>query len=329
MDSIHKVQTLESLKINFADMWSDFDKTNNFFYQILSQRYQLEISKDPQLLIYSCFGYDHMNYHCAKLFYTAENLKTNFDGCDYSISFENLNSDKQYHLPYYAIRVLEANSLSKLEKIYDKQEAQLILNEKEEFCCTVVSNPNATIRNDFFYQLNKVKKVNSGGRFNNNIGGPTSDKRSFCKSHKFVFAFENEKENGYCTEKITDAFLSDAIPIYFGDPTVTEVFNSRRFINYDDFADKEELVQTILDIDSNDEKFIEIITEPVFKNAQTPSFFNTVELLDFISKCVDDSKVNAPVSKTYRKYKYWIFLKFKNVKRKIRKLFQSFNKRAS
>ncbi len=311
----------EKLRINYADMWPDFQNQNNIFHQLLSKRYDLEISDTPDFLIYSCFGNGHAKYSCAKLFYTGENRKSNFDACDYSITFEKLATHKQYYLPYYVLRVIEANKLPNLEKIYNQQEAQDILDSKTQFCCTVVSNGLGLVRNHFFRELNKVKKVNSGGRFENNVGGPVKDKNSFCKKHKFVFAFENEKEKGYCTEKITDALLSDSIPIYFGDPTVNGVFNPKRFLNYDDFSNTEDLINTILEIDSNDKKFMEIIQQPIFKNAQTPEFFDLNHLLDFISLCIDDSKVKTPVSKTYKRHIYWIATKLKNAKLKLKKKF--------
>ncbi|AGC77395.1 glycosyl transferase family 10 (putative fucosyltransferase) [Nonlabens dokdonensis] len=311
-------QFKEKLKINYVDMWPDFQNQNNIFHQLLSKRYDLEITSTPDFLIYSCFGNEHLKYSCAKLFYTGENQKSNFYACDYAVTFEMLASHKQYYLPYYVLRVIEANKLSQLKKIYNQQEAQDILDSKTQFCCTVVSNGFGQVRNHFFRELNKVKKVNSGGRFENNVGGPVKDKNSFCQQHKFVFAFENEKEKGYCTEKITDALLSNSIPIYFGDPTVTEVFNSSRFLNYDDFSSTDDLIKAILDIDSNDKKFMEILKQPVFKNAQTPDFFDLNHLLDFISTCIDDSKLNTPVSQTYKRHIYWVATKVKNAKNKIR-----------
>lgn len=305
------------LKIDYADMWRDFDKENNFFYYLISERYDLIISSDPELLIFSCFGTAHLKYNCAKLFYTGENRKTNFDACDYSISFENLLNKWQYQLPHYVIRVLESNQLHALETVHSEQEAQLILRAKEHFCCTVVSNPQGTVRNDFFHQLSKVKKVNSGGKFQNNVNGPVADKQGFCDKHKFVFAFENEKEEGYCTEKITDAFLSNAIPIYYGDPKVIEVFNEHRFINYDSYADTDELIHNIIELDTDDQRYVNMMTQPIFKDGKTPDFFHKKNLLDFITACIEHSKKSTPVSKTYRRHKYWLERKMKNTLNKI------------
>ncbi|RMB57444.1 hypothetical protein EAX61_11905 [Dokdonia sinensis] len=318
MSAVGNKQHKESLKIDYADMWRDFDKENNFFYYLLSERYNLIISSDPELLIFSCFGTAHLKYNCAKLFYTGENRKTNFNACDYSISFENLTHKWQYQLPHYVIRVLESNQLHALEKVFSKVEAAQVLEAKEHFCCTVVSNPEGTVRNDFYDDLNRIKKVNSGGKFQNNVNGPVADKKEFCDKHKFVFAFENEKEEGYCTEKITDAFLSNAIPIYYGDPKVKEVFNEHRFINYDDYSDTESLIHHIMELDSDDEMYVDMMAQPIFKDGETPDFFYKENLLDFIIACIKHSKKNTPVSKTFRGHRYWLERKMKNLLNKLR-----------
>ncbi|KQC34150.1 hypothetical protein AAU57_13015 [Nonlabens sp. YIK11] len=307
----------EELKIDFVDLWKDFDKTNNFFFHLLSTRYRLVITDSPDLLIFSGFGNKHLQYNCTKLFYTGENWKTNFNACDYSISFENLPSIKQYQLPNYVIRVLEANSLHLLLKQKSMEEAHQILEVKSEFCCTVVSNPSAHVRNDFFEKLNTIKKVNSGGRFRNNIGGPVADKLEFCKNHKFVFAFENQRATGYTTEKLTDALLSDAIPIYSGDPDVAKTFNSKRFLNFDEYKNAEDLIVDILELDTNDTLFKKKISQPVFVNNQAPDFFDASRLLNFITTCIEDETVKKKQYKIKKNFRYYVERKYNGLKRRL------------
>ena len=52
--------------------------------------------------------------------------------------------------------------------------------------------------------------------------------------YKFVIAFENSKTQGYITEKIFNVFLAKSIPIYDGDPRISDVINSSSFLQYDD-----------------------------------------------------------------------------------------------
>ena len=77
----------------------------------------------------------------------------------------------------------------------------------------------------FFDKLSTYKQVSSGGRFRNNIGGAVADKKAFQADHKFAIAFENTSYDGYCTEKLMEAFAAGTIPIYWGDPNVAKDFN--------------------------------------------------------------------------------------------------------
>lgn len=51
------------------------------------------------------------------------------------------------------------------------------------------------------------------------------------KKYQFVVAFENAALEGYVTEKLTNAYLAGAIPIYNGSPDVGRYFNEKSMIN--------------------------------------------------------------------------------------------------
>jgi hypothetical protein len=100
-----------------------------------------------------------------------------------------------------------------------------------------VSNANRNpVFKELFEALSKYKRVNSGGRWMNNVGGPVADKMTFDRRHKFSIACENSASPGYTTEKLVQAFAAKTIPIYWGDPLVSRVFNTKAFINVNDFA---------------------------------------------------------------------------------------------
>ena len=85
-------------------------------------------------------------------------------------------------------------------------------------------------------KLSKYKRVDSGGRHLNNIGGPVDDKLEFQKDYKFSIAFENSAFPGYLTEKLPEAVIAQTLPIYWGDKLVHRDFNTARFLNYPDFG---------------------------------------------------------------------------------------------
>ena len=91
------------LKINFTDFWPGFDKTNNFFYNLLIERYDVVISDKPDLLFYSVYGSAHIQYGCTKILYTGEPQKPDFILCDFAFSYDYPVNKKNYRLPLYAL----------------------------------------------------------------------------------------------------------------------------------------------------------------------------------------------------------------------------------
>ena len=62
-------------------MWGhgeyQFNPSDNYFTDLLSLRYIVVIDPvNPDVLIYSCFGLDHLNYSCYKIFFTGENIRS-------------------------------------------------------------------------------------------------------------------------------------------------------------------------------------------------------------------------------------------------------------
>ena len=103
-----------------------------------------------------------------------------------------------------------------------------------------------------FDLLSKYKKVSSGGRYKNNIGGAIKDKDAFLGDYKFNIAFENASFKGYTTEKIVDAFAANTLPIYYGDPDVVNDFNEKAFINCNEFSSLEEAIEYVKKVDQDD-----------------------------------------------------------------------------
>ena len=103
-----------------------------------------------------------------------------------------------------------------------------------------------------------------GGRWRNNTGGRVKDKLALLREHKFAIAFENAAYPGYTTEKIVDAFLAGTIPIYWGDPAVTQFFNSKAFIQCREGEPLTDVFQRIQKINESPECYEAMLREPMF-----------------------------------------------------------------
>ena len=270
----------KTIKIKFSGMGGKFDPQNNFISNILKKYYTVELSDNPDYLIYSVNSSDYLKYNCVRIFYTAENIVPDFNICDYAIGFHYMDfGDRYCRYPLYMVDGFKAYSgddyASDLIRAQHKQEVSQDYT-KTDFCSFVYSNGDAAIcREKIFDALSNYKKVNSGGRYRNNIGGPVVSKLEFQKKHRFVIAFENSTTPGYATEKIVHAFAAGSVPIYWGNPDITKEFNAGSFINCHDFGLKadgddnviQEIVSKIIELDQNENEYKKMLATPAFADS--------------------------------------------------------------
>jgi hypothetical protein len=267
----------KKIKIDFSDWWGGFDKTDNYFYNLLKEEFEVEISNNPDFLFFSLFGQNHQRYNCKKIFYTGENIAPPLDYCDYSFSFEP-TLDRNYRLPHYLL--YDGYYELALEKKIDESLS------KRKFCNFIVSNGACQERNNFFNKLSKYKKVDSGGRFANNIGYSVTDKRKFQSEYKFSITFENNAYrpgyDWYITEKPFEAMCSSSIPIYNGGVKISEDFNTKSFVNIHNFLSEKDAIEYIIELDKNDDKYMEVLRQPWFNNNQIPDNNKTENIKSFL-----------------------------------------------
>ncbi len=296
-----------TVKLNFADFWEPFDKEDNYFTQLLSQHYTIEISDNPDFLIYSCYGRDHLKYSCFKIFYNGENLRVNWNACDFAFSFDYIENPCHFRLPNWVLY----GDLRTL--LLPKKDLGEILKGKTGFCNMVVSNPHASKRIEFFKKLSKYKKVDSGGRYLNNIGGPIADKRSFIRGYKFTIAFENSSYPGYTTEKLVEPMFENSIPIYWGNPLVGRDFNTSSFINFHDYINEQAVIEKIVELDQNDDLYKSMLGEPWYKNGMLPSCIDSENILKQFRMIFAAKGTLKPAAQTYRKHIYSLDLQLQRV----------------
>src|SRR6185312_1919390 len=174
-------------------------------------------------------------------------------------------------------------------------------------------NPNARERIDFFHKLSEYKKVDSAGRYLNNVGHSVENKKEFIKDYKFVISFENSCYPGYTTEKLIEPMLVNSIPIYWGNPRVGEDFNTRSFVNINDFKSFDEAIQYIIELDNDDEKYLESASQPWFNENTIADEYSEESLLDFFDFIVKDSKKRKPIARAFNKKVIRQKINFKNL----------------
>ena len=271
------------IRVKFVDYWCEDHPQDDNLYKILSKRYDLELSDNPDYVFGQRFGYKHLYYENAiKIEKSGENTVPDFNFYDYAIGCDFLEfGDRYLRVPMVAFNPAYAKVCQATPPC-----PEVLLNR--DFCSFVVSNGNGhPLRLKFFQELSKYKKVSSGGRFMNNIGQPggVRDKLDFISHFKFNICFENSASPGYTTEKIIQALAEFTVPIYWGNPLVEKDFNSSCFILLRDEEDVERVIEEIIHLDKNDDEYLKRCTAERFSFDYQKHYDQAI--LDFLSRIID------------------------------------------
>ncbi|MBV4357842.1 glycosyltransferase family 10 domain-containing protein [Pinibacter aurantiacus] len=282
----------KDVRLYFADFWPGFNVEDNFFVQLLSPHYNLIIDPvSPEFLIYGVYSSTFTKFkNAVKIFFTAENVRPNLSVCDYALTFDILSDKRHLRLPLYSLYT----SVWGVDALLKPKNIDEIVSQKTKFCNMVVSNPHAKERLDFFKILGDLKRVDSGGNVLNNIGyklGRTvDDKCQFINQYRFTIAFENSSYPGYTTEKIVEPMRMNSIPIYWGNPRITEEFNPKSFINVHDFSTLKEAAEYVIDIDNSPEKYKALIKEHWFVNNVANEYLNYDRVVSFFQDIINKGR---------------------------------------
>ena len=261
-------------RVHFAGFWPWFDKTDNFLLDKLTQRYQIIDKGTPEYLICSIFGvgfYEYVKYDCPRIFFSGENYSPDFNLVDYAMSFNRMNyTDRYLYVPEFYVDVRKL--LHRLDNRPSYNEALALIRSKPEFCNFIYGDSKCCDeRRDLFHLLNERKRVSSAGKWMNNmdngfVADMLSTKAGFQRKCRFTIAVESYPHPGFITEKLTDAFLANTIPIYYGAQDVCEIFNEEAFIDVRKYDTLVDVVNAVMEIESNPEKMAKMMSAPVFKD---------------------------------------------------------------
>lgn len=277
------------LKVHFTDFWADFDPENNFFIHLLRELFTVEIdSVNPDILFYSYKGNDFLKFRCNRVFFTGENIRPRLYDCDYALCFDYSSNKRIIRLPLYVL-------YKGFETLVNPKDVDQLLSQKTKFCSFVVSNKYAQKRISFFKKLSEYKKVDSGGGYLNNIGYTVVDKSEFLKAYKFNIAFENTSFPGYTTEKVMEPMVAGSIPIYWGNPLIGKDFNTKSFVNWNDYGSDEAVIEKIVELDQDEEKYRKMLAEPWLTGNKFNQFNDINGIKEKFNSLVIDARLNTPV----------------------------------
>ena len=284
------------LKINFADFWPNFVPTDNYFYHLLSTKYDVEISDHPDILFYADFGTSHKAHSTTrKVYYTGENKRPNYDECDFAFSFDYSDNPKNYRLPLWVLWVnwfdvphSEERDISYLTPLNNLTGSRKV-RKKNKFCNFVSSN-HTGLRVPLFNEISMYDRVDAAGSLLNNMGqripgrGDQKPKVDFISDYRFTIAAENSSFPGYTTEKLLHPLSIGSIPIYWGSPVAHLDFNQDAYINVHEFDDLVEVVDLIEEIEEDEALYEKYVTAPVFRDNKVPDLCTPDSVIKFIEE---------------------------------------------
>lgn len=223
----------------------------------------------------------------VRILYTGENHPIDLKRFDYCLTHERKETDRCHRYPYWLLYCLNNPEYRKVILEGHTVTAEELKAQQRGFCAFVCRNPKGKERNSLVRNLNKIKKVSCGGPFMNNIGylleKTYEAKQTFQNQHLFSMAYENEASPGYQTEKIIDAFLSNSIPIYWGNKHAAEEFNPKSFVCASDFPSEKALINHLIELSEDYSAMADMLSQPIL---QDPEVFKKSDqaLLDFFTR---------------------------------------------
>lgn len=304
------MEQTKTIKIKFVGFWEGFTPERSLIYKILQGHYHVILSEQPDYILCSVFGnpYEYTKYSCVRIMHVGENYVPDFNLIDYAISRYPIRfQDRHFYLTGCADFVDDRY----LQLQYkNRQYSREFLSSKTYFADFIYNHDSENKeRSLFFKKLSKYGRVESAGNFMNNmidgrrVNFLDGSKLALQKKCKFSICFEGAGTQ-IITEKISDAFSADSIPIYYGAKEIGNIFNKNAFINCADYASFDDVIEQVVRLDSNDEMYLKMLRQPIFCVDGFPEK-NIRELEQFIYRIFDQ-----PLEEAYRRSRIGVPLKY-------------------
>ena len=245
------------------------------------------------VVIFSVFGTSHKKFdkkNVIKIFYAAENfLSHTYPALDwkkgwdivkkyshYSITPFTIDSTTNFRMPHY-IRKYGFKVRNEIDNVIEKYIKPKDIVYLQRNCVSFRDNMVKDLMKNF-----KVDCVGTCLRNKNITVG--KNKLDFIKNYNFVISIENSCVTGYTSEKIIDPFTVNSIPIYYGDPQITNDFNENAFLNYHTQS-KEEIYDQLSTLLNNKDKLLEMMS---YKKIKNEALYNGDVFLKFFKKCLNE-----------------------------------------
>lgn len=180
-------------------------------------------------------------------------------------SYIDLDNKNSFYIPHILNSNYNISDIRKYKNVYRKYFIAYMNSNCQPHRELMFKSLVNRFTSDRVHSLGKCsnnRKINDSGSWENAY--------DIYKDYTFVIAMENTNKLGYITEKIMNAFIGGAIPIYYGsEGKITDFFNENAFININDFNSFKDVVNYIDNL--SEVEIGKYQFAPVFKNNKVPS----------------------------------------------------------
>ena len=211
------------------------------------------------------------------------------------------------YYPFYALSMFERRIVIDPAELVKPAtlEPRSVLAQKSRFCAFMYRH-DVNFRVQLYDDVNRYRPVDALGKSRNTQSTPSTDRADpflmdnaveKYRPYKFVICCENRCFPGYITEKIINAMLAQAIPIYLGASDIASHFNPRSFIDVGAFPTRAAALEYIQKVDQDDELYCSMLREPWFHNNTPSVYFDPA----YVRRAFEDLLARAAVSSSPRR----------------------------
>lgn len=316
--------------ILFTDMWDNFNENHNMFTLALEKELNMKVRGyslktmpsdfKQDIHIFGPFGNKWKSISGPKIHFTGENTEPVLHKeVKLNIGFKHTDNPNYMRIPLWMFEIdwfgADLKKITNPIPLPVEVCLKPPVTDRKKFCAFIVSNPRNLVRNEAFNILNKYKQVDSAGWLYNNVGdiifagkgggGGELKKHEFLKDYRFCIAYENNSSDGYTTEKLLHAKAAGCVPIYWGDPSVSEDFDERGFIN---LSDNSTLLERVKDLEENPAKWSEMASIPAITPEKKEYILETFQKMAKRVYAISKEISEIPLFVTYASQKFWPYL---------------------
>ena len=225
-----EAKTLDG-KFYFYDWANNYNAENDWFVKFIKHNITSISTKFNFYGVYGKGRFVRKTIEGKKIFFSPENLDKKFmkwnilfgDYClpyvDLGMGFGDIKKDNYLRFPLWILYLFSPEANKKdVESTIDK--INNTRYQKLKICALIAGHDKHGTRKMLLDGIKDVIPVDCAGKWENNTedlwNKYNNDKIEYLKQFKFNICPENINTKNYVSEKLFEAFVADAIPIYYG-----------------------------------------------------------------------------------------------------------------